>query len=449
MKNDRNGQSRYFNQTAILREPHATSITFQDNWDMLNPSSKTGVFREQNKRKNHLRNSCKEQTKLYAGSLYFDSNLPVPRHKRLEYLDKFHDIPKENVNGKILTHYSGTSYIPSSQRYLCNNEYDFCICSVPKSGCTFWSQIFQVLGADEYSYDSIFNKPRILVHQPGFKYSAEFKDVVRNNTRTILIARDPYSRLYSAFIDKVYLPSSGNMYAKHILNRLSRIYGRQFEESDKCKLSNVTFQDFLTYVAIEARADTSYDNMNIHWRPISTLCRPCLVNPLAIVKQESFSEDVEHVLSILEIDSKKYDFLIDALHNRSSDIRMKELVRNFELFQRVRQRKRRKYSCNRSSEVASRLWHALKIQGYIDKSAPFPDLLKSFESENYYWRTVQNLIATIRDQYPMNSLEVKQQRRSYLVDAYKTIDKHTIGEIQFIYRSDFELYNYDTIPPIA
>ena len=423
-----------------------------------NTSLKTVVYSEQYKRKHHLKKSCEKQTRVYADSLYFEQNFPIPHYKTFGSPDKFHDFASEYANDQnwnqesVFSLYSGAkelSYVPSSSRYFCNTEYDFCICSVPKSGCTFWSQIFQVLGSDTYTYNSVFNKPRILVHKPGLKYSANFRDVVRNNTRTILIARDPYSRLYSAFIDKVYLPSSGNIFANHIKRILSRLNGVKVEENNRCKLSNVTFQDFLTYVIREARADNSFSQMNIHWRPISALCIPCLVNPVAIVKQESFSEDVEHALTILEIDSKKYDFLIDVLHNRSNDIRIRELVSNFELFQRISRRKRRKRSCIQASEIASRLWHALQIQGYIDKSAPFPDHMKYSESDKFYWKTFRNLITEVREKYPMDSLKVRQQRRAYLVGAYKAIDKHKIRELQNIYRKDFELYAYDNRPPRA
>ena len=432
-------QSQFPNQSKTLQE-HGNN-----NNSLVTAVRNTKANSEQNKRIHHLKNACKERARaFYSDSIYFEPNFPIPHQKMFKRPDRSRKLPKEYLNEQNMHHeslysdYSGTKgsiYIPLSKRYFCNIEYDFCICSVPKSGCTFWSQIFQVLGADTYTFDSIFNKPRALVHRPGFKYRVEFKDVVRSNMRTILIARDPYSRLYSAFIDKVYLPS----------HTLPSANGLPVEEGDMCNEKNVTFQDFLNFVIRTAKADKSFELMNQHWRPIAALCNPCLVNPFAVVKQETFSDDVEYSLEILEIESKKYVFLTEALHNRSDDIRIKELVKNFEFLPRIKGINKK--HCFQSAEVAFRLWHAFQIQGYIDKTAVFPDQMKNSESGKIDWQKFLDLISRVREKYQMGPMRMREQRRNYLVDAYKVIDRHTIKALQTIYRKDFELYDYDPMPP--
>ena len=121
------------------------------------------------------------------------------------------------------------STFPSSRRYYCNHKYDFCVCVVPKVGSTIWSQILQVIAVEtNHTFNSVFIEPKSAIHRRSYKYRANFQDVAQNEMRSILIARDPYSRLYSAFIDKIYLPNKIRM----------RLPGILVERLHRCSLDN-------------------------------------------------------------------------------------------------------------------------------------------------------------------------------------------------------------------
>ena len=47
----------------------------------------------------------------------------------------------------------------------------------------------------------------------------------------------------------------------------------------------------------------------------------------------------------------------------------------------------------------------------------------------------------------MTSVLKQNQRKKYLIEAYKQIDSWTIKMIRNIYRKDFAYYNYDSQPP--
>ena len=403
-----------------------------------------------------LKNACEKYSREFYSDLLFNSSqLTLLFHgikKRSWKFGKFHkrqyrlmNRDRNSVSSVEYDTMKDMSTTPSSERYYCNKKYAFCICSVPKSGCTFWSQIFQIIGKKKgYTFDSVFNKPRSNVHKLGNKYRTGFEDVVRNKMRTVLISRDPYSRLYSAFIDKIYLLNIGSIFVQKLLAVSKGVPVRQL---DNCAENNVTFQEFLQFIVNRAKTIPDLKYMDVHWAPISALCNPCLVNPYSIVKQESFTEDTEYSLKVLNIDSKHYDFIIDALYNKGSDIGTEELVQTLELSEADQKSKHNKV-CLTSVQIAFRIWKSFQIQGYIDDKATFPWHSVDTKADTLFSMNLTHLVATVRNKYPMTPERKKNQRRKYLIEAYKTIDRHIIIELQKIYRDDFVLYNYDREPPV-
>ncbi|RUS76801.1 hypothetical protein EGW08_015447, partial [Elysia chlorotica] len=79
-------------------------------------------------------------------------------------------------------------------------------CYVPKAGCTFWKRIFYgVNQVNFFSQDSVHSQ---LVHRKA-KYGMAFdreKHSLENYPIRFTVARDPFSRLLSSYLDKFYLP---------------------------------------------------------------------------------------------------------------------------------------------------------------------------------------------------------------------------------------------------
>ena len=168
------------------------------------------------------------------------------------------------------------------------------------------------------------------------------------------------------------------------------------------------------------------------------------MNPFAIVKQESFTDDVEHSLRRLNISAKHYDFILNALRNSIVDISTVELVKTYE---RLHTRKLKRYSCLTTVEMGSRIWHAFQIQGYVHKDAAYPWKEMDTLAHNLSSLNLMEHIAKARENYQMTSALRQQQRKSYLNDAYRRVDRHIIADLQKVYRNDFVLYNYDQDPP--
>jgi len=76
-------------------------------------------------------------------------------------------------------------------------------CFVPKGGCTFWKTMF-ILETQEggIKKDKLFSIPNLDVHRRA--HIKKYQD--GDYTTRFMVSRDPFSRVASAYIDKIYLP---------------------------------------------------------------------------------------------------------------------------------------------------------------------------------------------------------------------------------------------------
>ena len=161
-----------------------------------------------------------------------------------------------------------------------------------------------------------FNRSSVHVSLGGADL-INFESDTRRHSRTVLVSRDPYSRLFSAFIDKMFLPL---MYgtAVGIVQRQ-----RTYQKRKSSCANDITFEEFLSDIVDSASKGKSLDR---HWTPTFSLCKPCDVNPLSIVKQETFSADVEYVLKEVRVTNDEFDVIYEALHDHRIDATIPGIV---------------------------------------------------------------------------------------------------------------------------
>ena len=144
-----------------------------------------------------------------------------------------------------------------------------------------------------------------------------FKRNSRRISRTVLVSRDPYTRLFSAFIDKMFLPL---MYGAAV----SIVQRQRMPNNRNISCANdITFEEFLSDIIDGAREGKS---LNRHWAPQFALCNPCEINVLSLVKQETFSADVEYVLKEVGVAKDEFDVIHDALHDHNIDVTIPGIV---------------------------------------------------------------------------------------------------------------------------
>lgn len=142
--------------------------------------------------------------------------------------------------------------IPSClyQRNLLPLEESKLLQEVPKCGSTFWMQVFLTLEKIK-SVENVFGSGRNKYHTIAMNKTSTW-DHVSSNDVIFHVTRNPYSRLYSVYIDKIYLPGFWK-FTKKINERKGR----------ECSTS-VRFGEFLDNIMKEEVYDP-------HWQPVSEL----------------------------------------------------------------------------------------------------------------------------------------------------------------------------------
>ena len=111
------------------------------------------------------------------------------------------------------------------------------------------------------------------------------------NTYTkLLIVRDPYERLLSAYIDKLEHGKNHKYwgrYVRHIIRNDKKKYGASAN-------SELTFSAFVNYVN-----GLTKPHINEHWRPYHQLCFPCAIKYDVIAKYETLTDDSERFLRLI------------------------------------------------------------------------------------------------------------------------------------------------------
>ena len=315
-----------------------------------------------------------------------------------------------------------------------SSRYNFSFCKVPKAGCSFWTQVFAILQNGAHTSKDVFGLAREDVHnvELGIVGYIDAKTNTKRNIRTVLVSRDPYSRLFSAYIDKIFLPLRYDI-AVGIVQRQ-----RTSQNRNVSCANDITFEEFLSDIVDRAREGNP---LNRHWAPIVSLCNPCDVNVLSLVKQETFSVDVEYVLKEVGIANDEFDVIYDALHDHRIEASIPGIVTT------VTERGKWFNRCLDAIEVARRIWVSFQIQGYIKEDIPFPTNTINSNKKAKNPEFLTNIILDTIKKHPMAPNNAKIQRRQALVRAFDGLPKDILDEVKQLYKQDFILFDYSFEPP--
>ena len=240
-----------------------------------------------------------------------------------------------------------------------------------KIGSTFFTQMFSILQNGVNSAEKVFDTERDKVHivQHLFHEIAYNSDE-RRNSRTILVTRDPYTRLYSAFVDKFYLPLFYHAAVTTVM------WQRNILDSSQACPNDVTFQEFLDDIVY---CDRHNILINGHWAPVTLRCNVCHLDVFTIVKQETFADDVEFTLKEIGVTDAEFDLLHHALYDKGTNVTVPGLIKTVMAFN-LEVNYGEKY-CLSDIEVVKRLWKSLQIQGYLKNDVIFPyDVINDTQS---------------------------------------------------------------------
>lgn len=119
----------------------------------------------------------------------------------------------------------------------------------------------------------------------------------------VIIVRDPFSRLVSAYKDKLVTLDEGGRGPHNFDMRIRKYLKISANKS-------IRFQQLLEY--IEGVADGPLEATNVHFDTFNTLCRPCEVNYDFIGKMETLHQDAEYLFHNILQTNLSLGYLLDA-----------------------------------------------------------------------------------------------------------------------------------------
>ncbi|XP_041374636.1 carbohydrate sulfotransferase 11-like isoform X2 [Gigantopelta aegis] len=317
------------------------------------------------------------------------------------------------------------------RRILSHDAYKLSYCAVPKAGCTFWINVFRFLHRETggVNVSSPFEIPRMITHY-GARQKMKYYDLDSAGdflpyTFRFLFCRDPYTRLWSAYVDKLLLPDYWISEGQLIVARRRKHVGG----GEKPCANDISFTEFLKYVT-----RSRIENLNEHWSPVSHMCDPCRFQPDVIGTMETFARDSRYVLA-----QRGLEYLMDGYDPVShvEDEMAMLITYNFNLLAQNFVDK-----CSNTRDLARRLWKAFQINGYLPEDAELPVQ----EMNSATATTFTDLAKRTYRQNPRSSSQIKRQRMKALADAFREVPPKIMEGLKNIYATDFLMFNYDTDP---
>ncbi|XP_071788864.1 carbohydrate sulfotransferase 11-like isoform X1 [Asterias amurensis] len=188
--------------------------------------------------------------------------------------------------------------------FIVDDKYRLVYCHVPKVASTSWIRVFLVLkgimddtsiGNQTFIQRGAMSRLRLL-----HTYDGRDTQYILANYTKFLFVRNPFSRLLSAFKNKLAV-NPGNdgripwyawiRYVKEYINKSTA------GDKDQGENYNISFSDFVKFVG-----DPKTKSSNQHWNPILHRCFPCHINYTFIGKIESLQTDVDYLFKLAEIE---------------------------------------------------------------------------------------------------------------------------------------------------
>ncbi|XP_011500319.1 PREDICTED: carbohydrate sulfotransferase 11 [Ceratosolen solmsi marchali] len=220
----------------------------------------------------------------------------LERQEQLQY--KCDQMTKDKILEKIQD--------PEAFRNLLVDEkHKLLYCYVPKVACTNWKRVLMV-ATGIWKGSSPLDIPADLAHSSGtFKRLSNYtmpeieKKLIAYNK--LIVVRHPLERLVSAYRNKFEAKNEkSSMYFQSRFGRkIIKKYRNNATEESLLKGDDVTFGEFIDFIT-----DNNENFIrNEHWKSISELCHPCLVNYNLVSKYETLMEDATEILERINASS--------------------------------------------------------------------------------------------------------------------------------------------------
>ncbi|KAK6179047.1 hypothetical protein SNE40_011494 [Patella caerulea] len=311
-------------------------------------------------------------------------------------------------------------------------KHKFIYCAVEKVGTRFWRRLFQIISGVS-SASSPYELDNPLLPLPDLSLiSFDYIHYVLKSSTNFIIVRDPYARLFSAYINKLF--EINPPYWKFMQPAIKMFRETPSKTSLECG-HDITFPELVKYFIHTEKIGYNRDG---HFKPITDHCRPCQIQYDIIAKLETLQVDTFYVLNNLNISNAEQ--LMNAMKNlgQSSEIdSIKDTSSQLlYLIDSVPQ-------CITRAEGLRRIWRSFQFRGFIGKDVKY-SLTRNEESDIETSGIVQMLERAMKISGE-RKLRLKN-RQLVLEEAYSQVPLEDLLELSDIFKNDCGAFGYDCKP---
>ena len=267
-----------------------------------------------------------------------------------------------------------------------------CMCKVPKCGITFWTTAILSM-TDKVNYEEFqhLDRQQISFLRDSSTMFSRYQPEVDDSL--VFFARNPWKRLYSAYIDKIYrLQLDFIPIIREILKKNKAEYCGEVP----------SFQEFLDSIV------SNKNNLinNNHWNPIKNVCNVCMHNYTYMIKMETFVPDSMYLLDkIMTNNTPKKQAIMSLLLDDFSTNSVRQMARQFTYEGGILQN-----NCTSFLDVMTRLWISLQTQGFISENIPFnSNLLTGISFKDIV--QIEEIFLSASNSFILSESKRKEQKR--------------------------------------
>ena len=313
-------------------------------------------------------------------------------------------------------------------------------CGIPKTGSTFWKRTLHII-ENKGNFSSLYEyrnsdtkfKKSLVKSKKLFKDNEKLFKRFQNEAISFLFVREPYSRIFSAYNNKILNPNK--MFWKQVGRKVIKAV-RENPSQDSLKYGHdVTFPEMIKFLVTRFENE---ERINKHWSPMFKKCNPCKFTYDYVGKMESFADDAHFLIAKLR--QKYRDIYInfgDADTGSALDTAQGHVRFLYGILSSTKELDYPKYN------FFLRTWRDLQIRGYLSKRIDMP--MTRVQASDITSKEFFVLIKEALEQ-PMNRTAVRLQRQEAMVQAYQKVPLQDMKRLAKFVEMDCLLFGYDLRP---
>ncbi|XP_060593045.1 carbohydrate sulfotransferase 10-like [Ruditapes philippinarum] len=315
-------------------------------------------------------------------------------------------------------------------------------CPMEKIGTTFWRRVFHMLVAsDRAKYKQPYDVPIHIALGQAKRFtqtisSAKSGNLLTQSAFSFLFVRNPYSRLLSAFIDKL-VPPNPTFWKGFGLRAIAQYRPKDAKVPNAGKSSthgghDVTFAEFVKFVV---NAEKTGKGIDPHIVSINKGCKPCTYNYKFIGRMESFKDDAFFIMQKLDMNRT-----ITIMETSFSDYTLDDAITDS--IRSPFQWKKEIVKYISWEKALHRIWLKLQMRGIVQTNINLNIAKGHFDSVN-----VNQFIEMARKAHrESDPVELKKQKDMVKKEAFATVPLSDIKAFSQAFKPDFDLFGYDPMP---